>query len=302
MIGHTMKMILTTLMLTLLAKICAADSKDWKITSPPEIPAEIRVERDLAYLPEDRKEKADIYSPAANPTGQRHAAVLLMHGGGFNDGDKAKGREVQMAVELAKHGYVCMSINYKLWNKGIKSPTWPRSLLDAKTAVRWLRTNAERLKIDPERIAAFGNSAGGNLAAMLATTTPADGLEPDAPFAGVSTQVSCAIDFYGALDLGNYHDMQMFQQTRTENPEVYRKASPLTYVRAGGAPLLIVHGTADETVPVSQAKTMAAALVKAGAEHQLVIVPDAPHTYALVSSKKDFRPLVFGFLAKYLSK
>ena len=297
-----MKMILTTLMLTLLAKLCAADSKDWKITSPPEIPAEIRVERDVAYLPEDRKEKADIYSPAANPTDQRHAAVLLMHGGGFNDGDKAKGREVQMAVELAKHGYVCMSINYKLWNKGIKSPTWPRSLLDAKTAVRWLRTNAERLKIDPERIAAFGNSAGGNLAAMLATTTPADGLEPDAPFAGVSTQVSCAIDFYGALDLGNYHDMQMFQQTRTENPEVYRKASPLTYVRAGGAPLLIVHGTADETVPVSQAQTMAAALVKAGAEHQLVIVPDAPHTFALVSSKKDFRPLVFGFLAKYLSK
>ena len=297
-----MKMILTTLMLTLLAKLCAADSKDWKITSPPEIPAEIRVERDLAYLPEDRKEKADIYSPAANPTDQRHAAVLLMHGGGFNDGDKAKGREVQMAVELAKHGYVCMSINYKLWNKGIKSPTWPRSLLDAKTAVRWLRTNAERLKIDPERIAAFGNSAGGNLAAMLATTTPADGLEPDAPFAGVSTQVSCAIDFYGALDLGNYHDMQMFQQTRTENPAVYRKASPLTYVRAGGAPLLIVHGTADETVPVSQAKTMAAALVKADAEHQLVIVPDAPHTFALVTSKKDFRPLVFDFLAKYLSK
>ena len=302
MIGHTMKMILTTLMLTLLAKLCAADSKDWKITSPPEIPAEVRVERDVTYLSEDRKEKADIYSPAANSTDQRHAAVLLMHGGGFNDGDKAKGREVQMAVELAKHGYVCMSINYKLWNKGIKSPTWPRSLLDAKTAVRWLRTNAERLKIDPERIAAFGNSAGGNLAAMLATTTPADGLEPDAPFAGVSTQVSCAIDFYGALDLGNYHDMRMFQQTRTENPEVYRKASPLTYVRAGGAPLLIVHGTADETVPVSQAQTMAAALVKAGAEHQLVIVPDAPHTFALVSSKKDFRPLVFGFLAKYLSK
>lgn len=295
-----MKTLITLMLAVSAAGLLAADKKEWKIEAAPDIPAGIRVERDVAYLAADRKEKADVYLPAAKPAGERHAAILLMHGGGFNDGDKAKGREVQMAVELAKHGYVCMSINYRLWNKGIKSPTWPRSLLDAKTAVRWLRVNADRLGLDAERIAAFGNSAGGNLAAMLATTTPKDGLEPDAPFPGVSTQVRCAIDFYGALDLPNYHDMKMFLQTRAENPEVYRKASPVTYVSAGTAPMLIVHGTADETVPESQAHTMADALKNAGVEHQLEIIPDAPHTFALVSKAKDFRPLVFGFLDKHL--
>lgn len=67
------------------------------------------------------------------------------------------------------------------------------------------------------------------------------------------------------------------------------------------AALLLVHGTKDETVPHSQAETMAAALKKAGVEHQLEIVPDAPHTFALVSPARDFRPLVFSFLDKHLS-
>ncbi|NDA68917.1 MAG: alpha/beta hydrolase, partial [Verrucomicrobia bacterium] len=147
-----------------------------------------------------------------------------------------------MGVELALHGYICMSIDYRLWNTGVKSPTWPQSLFDAKTAVRWLRTEAVRLQVDPERIGVFGNSAGGNLAAMLAVTTPDDGLEPAAPLPGVSTRVKCAIDFYGALDLPNYHDMKMFLQTRAENPAIYRKASPVTYVKSGAAPMLLIHG------------------------------------------------------------
>lgn len=280
--------------------LTAFELKDWKSDDETVIPADIRVERDVAYLPEDRKEKADLYFPTAEPVGGKFAMVLLMHGGGFNDGDKARGREVQMAVEVAKHGYACMSINYRLWNKGVKKPTWPRSLHDAKSAVLWLKTNADRLRIDTTRIAAFGNSAGGNLALMLATTTPADGLEPpDAP-SGASTSIACAIDFYGALDLPNYHDMKMFLQSREENPEVYRKASPVTYASAGDSPILIVHGTADETVDVSQARTMAAALEKAGVEHQLEIVPDAPHTFYLISKARDFRPLVFAFLDKHL--
>lgn len=116
----------------------AFEPKDWKIEGEVDIPAAIRVERDITYLPPERKEKADLYFPTAKPAEGRFAMVLLMHGGGFNDGDKARGREVQMAVELATHGYACMSINYKLWNKGIKKPTWPQSLHDAKIAVRWL--------------------------------------------------------------------------------------------------------------------------------------------------------------------
>lgn len=280
-----------------------ADPSDWKARGEVGDLGEIVVERDVAFLPTGRKEKADLYFPRQDATRANSAkmsAVLLMHGGGFNDGDKARDREVQMAIELARHGYLCMSINYKLWNSGIKKPTWPQSLYDAKTAVRWLRAHADRLHVDPERIAAFGNSAGGNLAMMLALTSPEDGLEPEEPLPGVSTRVACGIDFYGAVDLPNYHDMKMFQCTRVEDPAIYRRASPLTYINKGDAPVLIVHGTADETVPVSQAETLAAALEKAGAEYTCEIVLGAPHTFYLVSPQRDFRPLVFEFLDKHL--
>jgi dipeptidyl aminopeptidase/acylaminoacyl peptidase len=94
--------------------------------------------------------------------------------------------------------------------------------------------------------------------------------------------------------------MKMFLQTRLENSTVYRQAYPVTYVKSGAAPRLLFHGTADETVPHGQAGTMAAALKKAGVEHHLELVPNAPHTFALVSPAKDFRPLVFEFLDKHL--
>ena len=300
MIGFMPLTLAAVIWTPLLAMQATNSAKNWKLDKIPEVPAEVRVDRDVAYLPEDRREKADLYFPAKILEGNRLPTVLLMHGGGFNDGDKARGREVQMGLELAKHGYAVMSINYKLWNKEAKAPTWPQSLYDAKTAVRWLRKNADRLKIDPDRIAAIGNSAGGNLAAMLALTVPKDGLDPKEPDGALSSSVRCAVDFYGAVDLPNYHDMKMFLKTREEDPAVYRKASPLAYVRADAPPLLIVHGTKDETVPHSQAETLAAALKKAGADYQLELVPDAPHTFYLISPARDFRPLVFEFLDKHL--
>ncbi|NDD39726.1 MAG: alpha/beta hydrolase, partial [Verrucomicrobia bacterium] len=88
--------------------VVAAVPKDWKAEKAPEIPKSIRVERDVTYLPADRREKADVYFPPSRSAGQLAPAMLLIHGGGFNDGDKARGREVQMGVELALHGYICM--------------------------------------------------------------------------------------------------------------------------------------------------------------------------------------------------
>ena len=70
--------------------------------------------------------------------------------------------------------------------------------------------------------------------------------------------MQCAVDFYGAVDLLNYHDMKMFLKTREEAPEQYRQASPITYAHKDAAPLLIVHGTADGTVTLSQSETLAA--------------------------------------------
>lgn len=262
-------------------------------------PTDVRVEPDISYLPADRKEKADLYFPLGKPATQSMPAILVIHGGGFNDGDKARGREINIARNLALKGYVAMSINYKL-RRMQDQVTWPQSVFDTKTAVRWLRKNADKLGIDPNRIGAIGCSAGGNLAAMLATTGPADGLDPSGPYAEFPATVKCAVDFYGAVDLMNYHDMKMFAKTREEAPELYKKGSPVTYVDDKDAPMLLVHGTADETVPLSQSETLAAALKRAGVEHQLVIIPGAPHTFDLEPKERDLRPLVLDFFEKHL--
>jgi acetyl esterase/lipase len=263
------------------------------------IPDNVRVEHDVPYLPGSRKEKADLYFPAEIPAGKKLPAIVIIHGGGFNDGDKAKYREVNIGTNAAQHGYVGMSINYRLWFKEASKPTWPQSLLDAKTAVRWLRANAERLHLDPENIGAIGCSAGGNLVSMLAVTRPQDGLEPE-HYPAFSSAVKCAVDFYGAVDLPHYHDMKMFLKTREEAPELYLKASPITYTHKAAAPLLIVHGTADETVSITQSEAFVAALKKAQAPHEFVMIPDATHTFDLQPPQRDLRPLVFGFLDRHL--
>jgi acetyl esterase/lipase len=266
---------------------------------PPVYPTNVRVEANLPYLGDARAEKADLYFPLQMPKGKKLPAILVIHGGGFNDGDKARPREMNIATNLVLQNYVCMSINYKLRRKA-GDVTWPQALYDAKAAVRWLRKNAERLQIDPERIGVIGCSAGGNLATMLALTQPQDGFDLSEPNGGVSSAVSCAVDFYGAVDLMNYHDMKMFNKTRAEAPELYTKASPVTYARKDAPPILLVHGTADAVVPATQSQALDAALTKVGAQHELVIVPDAPHTFHLQPKQRDLRPLVFDFFAKNL--
>jgi len=276
------------------------------LAKPPSkavpVPEDIRVEKDLAYLTADRKEKADLYLPKIIAPGVKLPVVIVIHGGGFNDGDKARTREVSICTDLVRGGYAAMSINYKLWNKGMKKPTWPRSLYDAKTAVRWIRKNAASYGINPDRVGSLGGSAGGNLAAMLALTGPADGLEPTDSLGDVSAKVSCGIDLYGAVDLPNYHDMKMFLKTAAEDPAVYAKASPINYADKDDAPMLIIHGTADEVVNHSQSVTLVDKLKAAGAEYEFVSIPGAPHTFDLQPKERDLRPVVLGFLDKHLKK
>jgi len=266
----------------------------------PVFPDAVRFERDVPYLDPDRKEKADLYLPKSIPAGERVPAVVIIHGGGWNGGDKAAARELNIGTNLALHGYVGMSINYKLSTDG--KVTWPQNLHDCKTAVRWLRNNADRLRVNPDRIGVIGGSAGGHLAAMLAVTNPGDGLDPAEPYGEFSCQVQCAVDLYGPADLLQYHDVKMLGKTIAEAPELYRAASPTAYADKNDPPILILHGTADTTVALKQSEIFAAALKQAGAEHELVIVEGAPHTFHLQPKQRDLRPLVLGFFDKHLKK
>ena len=263
-----------------------------------EEPADIRVEREVPFLDAGRTEVADLYLPMEIPKGQRVPAVVIIHGGGFTGGHRDAAREQNIGGTLARNGYVGMSIDYALADLG--RPSWPQNLFDCKTAVRWLRANAERLQIDPDHIGVIGGSAGGTLASLVALTRVNDGLDPERPYGNFSCEVQCGVDMYGIADMREWHDSVMFSKTNEEAPELYRLASPTTYVRADSPPMLLLHGTADKAVDVSQSEKFAEVLKAAGATYELEIIPDAPHSFGLEPKERDLRPVVLGFFARYL--
>ena len=305
-----------------------------------EIPKDIPHELDVSYLEGDRKEKADLYLPMNVPAGQKAPALILIHGGGFNDGDKRRYREINFGTNAAKRGYLAMSINYKL-RKSKGQVTWPQCIYDVKEAVRWLKLNADKYQIDPERIGALGGSAGGNLAFMLATTGPEDGFEGEGTRTNISTKIACGVDFYGAVDLMTYKsdrarpdtnkpEMAMFNKTKAEAPDLYRRGSPTSYIRTNVAPLLMVHGTGDSTVLPNQSQILRSKLIEAGLpcpeytimnqaetdalvaklsqdRNALILIPNAPHTFDFfvrMSPDKpvimDISDLIFSWLSQSL--
>lgn len=256
---------------------------------------EIRTEHDVDFLGGGRKEKADLYLPANPQPGQKFPAVVIIHGGGWSGGEKRAAREINIGTTLALNGYVGMSIDYVLANSEHPGPTWPQNLHDCKTAVRWLRANAERLQVDPTHIGVIGGSAGGHLAAMVGLC----GGELDPPGEG-DTRVQCAVDLYGPVLWFEQRDLAMFRKTRAEAPELYKQADPRSHIDPSDPPLLILHGTADKTVAVADSEALAAAMKAAGAAHQLEIIPNAPHTFHLQPKERDLRPLVLGFFDRHL--
>lgn len=262
------------------------------------LPEGVRLEKDIAYLPEQRKEKADLYLPADD--GKKHPGVLIIHGGGWKGGIKDAAREINIGGTLASHGYVCMSIDYQLDDPASPAICWPLNLHDCKTAVRWLRANAERLHLDTDHIGVIGGSAGGHLASMVGVTGPESGLDPAGPYADQSCKVSCVVDMYGPADLENWKDISALRTSRAKAPQLYKQFSVLTHLDKSDPPFLILHGTADTTVDVSQSKALDAALQQHGVKHHLEIIEGAPHTFHLQPKQKDLRPLVLAFFDKHL--
>jgi acetyl esterase/lipase len=268
------------------------------VKAQPVPPPGVTVRYDLPYLGEGRKETADLYVLTKRAKDVRSPAVVIIHGGGWTGGDKAAAREFNIGTNLALNGYVAISINYVLATKD--KATWPQNLHDCLTAVRWLRKNADQLQIDPDHIGVIGGSAGGHLTAMVGVLQEKDGLDPKGPYGEFSCRVQCAVPMYGPMDLTEHRDISMLGETRAQAPELYRAVSPVTYVRKNTPPMLILHGTADKTVDIKQSEVFAAALKKAGAVHELVIVEEAPHSFHLQPKQRDLRPVVLGFFDKHL--
>jgi acetyl esterase/lipase len=282
-------------------KSCAAALLLLILDRPPlaQEPSTVRIEKAVSYLPADRAEKADLYLPPKFEDGKKYPGVVIIHGGGWTGGKRDAAREINIGTTLSSHDYVCLSIDYLLHDPQSDKSCWPQNLHDCKTAVRWLRANADRLHLDTAHIGVIGGSAGGHLATMVGVTGRTDGLDPAGPYGDQSCAVNCVVDLYGPAEFGA-RDIAILCKTRSEAPELYKAFTPLTWLDKNDAPFLIMHGTADETVPVAQSELLAAALKKHGVEHHLEIVEGAPHTFHLQPKEKDLRPIVLAFFNKHL--
>lgn len=216
-----------------------------------------------------------------------HPVIIYLHSGAWIMGDRTGGP----AIRQATRGYAVASIDYRL------APThvWPSQIEDCKAAVRWLRANAARFNLDPERIGVFGTSSGGHLAAVLGTSGDVPTLEGiELGNAQYSSRVKVVVDYYGPTDLLKIEDQKLpcipldgnapfmppsllmgcpIQQCQ----EKTRTAIPMTYATRDDPKFLIVHGLLDCLVPFQQSVDLHVALEGRGVESTLVLLPKGQH-------------------------
>ena len=225
----------------------------------------------------DRELRADVFRPPASAVDGPAPGVLLIHGGGWETGDGTQLRGY--GILLGREGYLCVACEYRL----TPAAPWPAQLDDVRTALAWMRSSADQLGLDPDRIAVEGNSAGGHLALLAAGTPNLAELEGEGGNAGVPTELAAVIAVYPPTRLpkvpgelapvvGTFHE-------DSEIDERARLASPATHVSATFPPTFLIHGGADELVPVRASTLMYEKLVEAGVPCDLHVFAGQPHAF-----------------------
>jgi acetyl esterase/lipase len=241
----------------------------------------------------------DIYQPAERGT-TAAPAVLLIHGGGWTSLDRGTMR--RMGQFLASCGFVAFAADYRLL-EGTQN-RWPAQLDDVQHAVRWIRQNAAKYGVNPQQIGAFGHSAGAQLAALLGMQETRDNSDP--ALAKYSSRVQAVVDVSGPSDFTNERTpdgveflTSLFGVDYSKHPEVWREASPVFHVSKDDAPFLIVHGTHDQSVPISQAQELFDKLKAAGVPTSFVKVDDG-HTFQTPEAKRQLALETLAFFNRYL--
>jgi len=254
---------------------------------PFTVPESVKAERDVAYAGnQNPRQTLDLFLPRTPKSDKPLPVIVAIHGGGWQNGDKS---QTQGVSKYAASGfYAGVSVGYRLSAEA----TWPAQIYDCKAAIRWVRANASKYHLDPDRIGVVGGSAGGHLASMLGTTARVDGLEGDlGPYKGTTTKVRCVVDQFGPSDLpaiGDYpsqvnHNGPYSPEARLlgcaipDHKDAARAASPITYVSRDDPPFLIMHGDKDPTVPFNQSERFVKALRAAGVETLFFRVEGGAH-------------------------
>lgn len=254
------------------------------------------VEENVAYAP---GLKLDVYKPADSGTGSR-PAVILIHGGGWTSFDKSTMR--RMGQFLARSGFVAFAVDYRLFQGN--ENRWPAQLDDVQRSVRWVRANAAKYGVNPDRIGAFGHSAGAQLAALLGMEDTRD--NSDVALAKYSSKVQAVVDASGPTDFTTEKDPEAIAffsnflgADYSKHPEVWQNASPAFHVAKSNAPFLILHGTRDEMVPIAQAEELYDKLKAAGVQVSFVKVEDA-HTFQTDENRHRLAAETMEFFNCYL--
>lgn len=270
---------MTSLLLSMLALAAAVELPPREVVNKT-----VAVYRDLDFaVNADESIQLDLYVPKAAKT--LLPAIVVIAGGAFLAQDEKKFKDE--ARILAESGFAAASIAYRGW----PGDSFPAAVEDAKAAVRYLRANAATLNIDPERIGAFGQSAGAYLVGMLAVSAGEAGLEGSGGNPGVPSGIKVAVCFSGLFDFirgeggekeGGSIAKRAFNRLwiggpLDENRELWAKASPISYITPDDAPILFVHSRKDSMVPWSQSEQMYEALKAVRPESKLLLLDEGGH-------------------------
>ena len=211
----------------------------------------------------------------------RRPAIVFFHGGGWSGGSPVA--FVRQSEYLASRGMVAVSVQYRLVPREMATAPFA-SMQDAKSAMRWVRSHAKELGIDPARIAAGGGSAGGHLAAFAALVPgyddPADDLKIS-PKPAALVLFNPFVGYKGAAAAAAQYGPQAQKAAARFGPRAqeFLASTPANYVAHDAPPTIILHGADDETVPLSQVKSFADDLKQAGARCDLVVYPGQAHSF-----------------------
>jgi pectinesterase len=248
-----------------------------------KVPDTVEFQKGLVYAEYGTRElRVDLFKPKRKG---KFPAVIVVHGGAWITGHYTM--ENPLAIELAKRGYVAVTVEHRLSNE----KKYPAQIHDLKASVRWLRANATKFGIDEKRIGAVGASSGGHLVCLLGATNEIPKYEGNGGNEKFSSRVKSVVDIDGTatfIDPGNIEkeikgpwntNTTLTGFTYAENPAIWKEASPIEQVTLKSAPTLFLNSSSFR--PFQQREEMSAKLNALGITSELIVVPDTPHPFWL---------------------
>jgi acetyl esterase/lipase len=266
----------------------------------PDVAVGVTFEQAVVFGSDNGRDlTADVFTPKKIPDKPRPAIVFL-HGGSWMHGGPSQ-FHLHSNHLADRFGFHCVSVDYRLSGEA----QFPKALQDAKCAIRWVRSQADALNIDPERLCIAGGSAGGHLSSMVSTTAGVTEYEGESGHAEYASHANLAVLYNGEFDMwdlvekGSLIDamIQFFGKTHEEAPEIYDENSSVRRVHPGVPPTLLLHGTEDRCVSHEQSIAYAGALTAQGVHAEVEIYEGKPHAWF---NKEPDRTAVYERMEKFI--